>query len=199
MLVNCSLKTKSEPLQGVLKKFSECQVVDFSDVDAAYQVEAGVDALVISGSAARIVNPSDRAKFENVAQLIAACQLPILGICFGHQLLCWSFGAKTGSLGQGIECFENVRVIKDDNLFIGLEKRIPLAENHFDYVQKDGLDIAGFVLLADSASCEVEAVRHKNKPFFGTQFHPERISVKGESHLEGHEVIRNFYRYVVKR
>lgn len=198
-MVNCSLKTKSESLQGVLKKFGECQVVDFSDVDVAYQVEAGVDALVISGSAARIVNSSDRAKFENVAQLIIACQLPILGICFGHQLLCWSFGAKTGSLGQGIECFENVRVIKDDNLFTGLEKRIPLAENHFDYVQKDGLDVAGFVLLADSASCEVEAVRHKNKPFFGTQFHPERISVKGESHLEGHEVIRNFYRYVVKR
>ena len=55
------------------------------------------------------------------------------------------------------------------------------------------------VLLADSASCEVEAVKHKSKPFYGVQFHPERINVKSESHPEGHKVIENFFRNVVQR
>lgn len=199
LLVNCSLKTRSEPLQEALRKFSECSVVDFSDVDADYQVKADIDAVVVSGSAARIVKPYDRAKFEGVAQLIKTCQLPILGICFGHQLLCWSFGAKVGSLPQGVECFESVRVVQADGLFAGLATPVPLAENHYDYVQKDGLDKAGFVPLADSASCEVEAVHHKTKPFYGTQFHPERINLKGETHPEGHEVIGNFYKNIVKR
>ena len=47
-------------------------------------------------------------------------------------------------------------------------------------------------LLADSLSCEVEAVKHKSEPFYGVQFHPERINVKSESHSEGHRVIENF-------
>jgi GMP synthase (glutamine-hydrolysing) len=76
---------------------------------------------------------------------------------------------------------------------------IPLSESHYDYVLKESLDKAGMKLLADSASCEVEAVKHKSKPFYGVQFHPERTSVKSVSHQEGHRVIGNFYRNVVKR
>ena len=75
---------------------------------------------------------------------------------------------------------------------------MPLAENHYDYVLKESLGNAGFLLLADSTSCEVEAVKHKTKPFYGVQFHPERITIGNEKHLEGHIVIENFYK-IVKR
>ena len=79
---------------------------------------------------------------------------------------------------------------------MGLDNTISLSENHFDYVLKEDLDSAGFVLLADSDSCEVEAVKHKTKPLYGVQFHPERINV---ANPEGHKVIENFYKCVVKR
>lgn len=201
LLVNCSLKTKGEPLQEALREFSECSVVDFTDVYAGYQVEAEVDAVVISGSAARIVQPSDRAKFLGVTQLVKTCKQPILGICFGHQLLCWVFGAEVGSLPQPVDRFEKIRIVEADQIFDGLtpQQTVPLAESHFDYVLKESLDNAGFMLLADSASCEVEAVKHRSKPFYGTQFHPERVTLRGETHPEGHKVIENFYRNVVKR
>jgi GMP synthase (glutamine-hydrolysing) len=199
--VNCSLKgTVSKDLLNAVAKFSERKVVNFSEFTHDYQIGKDIDAVVISGSAARIVAPEDQGKFQGVANLIRACDLPVFGICFGHQLLAWALGATVGSLKSHFEGFERVRVVCADPVFADFkETQIPLAENHFDYVQKDSLRNAGFKLLADSASCEVEAVKHQSKPFWGVQFHPERISIKGETHPEGHRVIDNFYRAKVKR
>lgn len=43
-----------------------------------------------------------------------------------------------------------------------------------------------------------EAVKHISKPFWGVQFHPERTTIKAESHPEGHRVIENFFG-IIKR
>ena len=202
IVVNCSLKGTSEALIEVVKKFSECAVVGYNEVDKNYQVDQDIDAVIISGSKARIVESSNRTMFEETINLIKTCNLPILGICYGHQLLCWAFGAKVGSLPQPVfDRFEKVRVVDVDEIFAGFAEQdmIPLSESHYDYVLKESLDQAGMVLLADSASCEVEAVKHKSKPFYGVQFHPERINVGSESHPEGYRVIENFFSSVVKR
>ena len=203
LLVTCYLKPAiNEALVEAVRKFSECTVIRFSDINECFHVEKDIDCVVLSGSAARIVKPSDRRVFEGTINLVKTCDLPLLGICFGHQLLCWAFGAEVGSLAQPVfDRFERVRVVDDDEIFAGFagQQTIPLAESHYDYVLKERLAQAGMMLLADSASCEVEAVKHRSKPFYGVQFHPERIKVKSESHPEGHRVIENFYRNVVKR
>ena len=202
LVINCSLKTKSEALVEAISKFSECAVVQFGDVHTDFHIDRDVDAVVISGSGARIVDPSHRAMFEGVVRLIKNCNLPTLGICFGHQLLCWTFGVRVGVLAQPvIGRFEKVKVVDVDGLFAGFaqQQTIPLAESHYDYVLRESLNQAGMVLLADSSSCEVEAVKHRSKPFYGVQFHPERISIESESHPEGHSVIKNFYSNVVGR
>jgi len=202
LVVNCSLKSKSEALVEALKKYSVCDVIQFKDLHEGYRFEVEIDAVVISGSGARIVEPSDRHMFDGVVDLIKTCDYPILGICFGHQLLCWTFGAKVGSLAQPVlDRFETVRVVDGDGIFAVFRENqtLALSENHYDYVLKENLEQAGFFLLADSASCEVEAVKHKTNPFYGVQFHPERINVKSECHSEGHRIIENFYRNTVKR
>ena len=203
LVVNSSLNGKvTEDLLDALGKFSKCSVVNFGDISMDYLIGKDIDAVVISGSAARIVNPLDRAKFEGVEWLIKCCNLPILGICFGHQLLCWSLGAEVSSLPEQIlSRFEDVKVIQQDEIFAGFkeEQTIPLAENHYDYVLKDSLENAGFTLLADSASCEVEAVKHKIKPFYGVQFHPERATINNQTRPEGYTVIENFFTNIVKR
>jgi GMP synthase (glutamine-hydrolysing) len=201
--VNCSLKpSKNEALLEAVRKFSECTIVQFRDIDASYRPDKDIDAVVISGSAARIVNPSYREMFKETANLIKTCELPIFSICYGHQLLSWTMGAKVSSLAEPvIDRFEEVRIVEADEIFTGFKENqtISLAQSHYDYVLKESLNQAGFVLLADSPSCEVEAIKHKHKPFYGVQFHPERINIKSESHPEGHKVIENFYKNVVKR
>lgn len=206
LIVNCSLKgNKNEALREAVGKFSDYTVIQFQDINKGYRIGQSIDAIILSGSVARIVDPSDQSLFRETADLIKTCSLPIFGTCFGHQLLCWAFGAKVGSLAQPVfDRFERVRVVDnedDDGVFSGFPKgqTVPLAESHYDYVLKESLVEAGFVLLADSASCEVEAVKHKTKPFYGVQFHPERINQKGQCHPEGHKIIENFYRNVVER
>ena len=203
LLVNCSFSNKiDEDLFAVISQFSECIVTNFDDITLNYQITNDFDAIVISGSAARIVQASDRAKFENVEMLIKNCCVPLLGICFGHQLLCWTFGAEVGSLPKQVAYqFEHVRVIQSNEIFAGFKQgqTIPLSENHYDYVIKDSLGRAGFTLLADSVSCEVEAVKHKTKPLWGVQFHPERITINNKTYPDGHRIIENFFAIAVKQ
>jgi GMP synthase-like glutamine amidotransferase len=203
LLVNCSFSNKiDEDLFAVISQFSECIVTNFDDITLNYQITNDFDAIVISGSAARIVQASDRAKFENVEMLIKNCCVPLLGICFGHQLLCWTFGAEVGSLPKQVAYqFEHVRVIQSNEIFAGFKQgqTIPLSENHYDYVIKDSLGRAGFTLLADSVSCEVEAVKHKTKPLWGVQFHPERITINNKTYPDGHRIIENFFARAVKQ
>jgi len=203
LLVNCSFSNKiDEDLFAVISQFSECIVTNFDDITLNYQITNDFDAIVISGSAARIVQASDRAKFENVEMLIKNCCVPLLGICFGHQLLCWTFGAEVGSLPKQVAYqFAHVRVIQSNEIFAGFKQgqTIPLSENHYDYVIKDSLGRAGFTLLADSVSCEVEAVKHKTKPFWGVQFHPERITINNKTYPDGHRIIENFFARAVKQ
>ena len=203
LVVNCCLEpSKIRPLLNAIKKYSECTVIQYGNLDAGYRVGKEIDAVVISGSEARIVNPSHRNMFAGIVDLIKHLNLPVFSICYGHQLLCWSLGAGVASLAEPVkDRFENVRIVEIDEIFADFEKyqMIPLAEWHFDYVLRESLNQADLVLLADSQSCEVEAVRHKHNPFYGVQFHPERIDIKGQSHLEGHKVIENFYRNVVRR
>jgi len=203
LIVNCYLNpSKIEPLFKAIKKFSECMIVEFKEVKTGYRASKDIDAVIISGSEARIVNPSHRAMFEGTFDLIKQLDLPILSICYGHQLLCWSLGASVASFVKPVkDRFEKVRIIEVDEIFDGFKKdqSIPLAEWHYDYVLKVNLNQIDLVLLADSHSCEVEAIKHKHNPFYGVQFHPERVDIKGQSYLEGYKVIENFHRNVVKR
>jgi anthranilate/para-aminobenzoate synthase component II len=203
LLINCYLNsTEINELRQVTNKFSPSTVISYEKITSDYKLGQDIGALVISGSEARIVKASDKSKFGGVMALIESCRLPILGICFGHQLLCSVFGAKTATLPQPIlDQFEEVNVVQSGDIFARFkqEQAIPLAQYHDDYVQKENLEDAGFKLLADSASCEVEAVKHKTNPFYGVQFHPERITIEKQTHPEGHKVIENFYVNVVKR
>jgi GMP synthase (glutamine-hydrolysing) len=203
LVVNCSLDKKSRipELLGAIEEFSEYTVIGFRDISDDFKISRDIDAIVLSGSLARIVESTERDMFKETVKLIKQLDLPMFCICFGHQLLCWSLGAEVASHGTQIQRFEEVRVINDDEIFEGFKKNqfLTLAEHHNDYVVKTSLQKTELVLIADSKSCEVEAIKHQNKPFYGVQFHPERTKINNEMHLEGLGIIKNFYKRIVKR
>lgn len=198
LIINNHLNPKeNEELVRAVGGFCEYETVSCRAIDAEYEPRGDIGAIILSGSKARIVDRSDVDEFKHVVSLIKRIEVPLLGICFGHQLVCLTLGAKVGALvGPVKDRFERVRVIRVNDLFRGFQtgQNIPLAEWHNDYVKKDGLSEAGFKLLADSSSCEVEAVKHCFKPLYGVQFHPERFrSADGrEEHKEGLRIIKNF-------
>jgi GMP synthase-like glutamine amidotransferase len=205
LVLNCSVDRQDEleELVMAIRRFSECTSVKFREIDADYEVGRDIDAVILSGSKARIVDEPQRNEFKHVTDLIKRLNLPLLGICYGHQLLCTTFGCKVGALAEPvIDKFEEVHIVNDDEIFAGFKAGQTgpfFFESHNDNVKKNSLKTAGFVLLADSHTCEVEAVRHRSKPFYGVQFHPERIKIESDIHPDGHKLIENFYKNIVKR
>jgi GMP synthase (glutamine-hydrolysing) len=204
LVINCSWSetAKIQELLDAIGNFSNCSHVRFRDIHSDFEVKKDIDAIILSGSKARIVNPSRRRLFRETVSMVQRFGLPTLGICFGMQLICWALGCEPATLSNSvIDSFEEVRVLEVDELFAGykVNQTITLAQSHHDYIKRDSIDAAGFLLLADSPSCEVEAVKHRHNPFYGVQFHPERIEIKGRTNPEGHQILENFFRLVVRK
>ena len=114
--------------------------------------------------------------------------IPILGICYGMQLVCRAEGSEV-SPGDSREFgHTSCRIVQDDPLLSGLPESYTVWMSHGDQVK--GLT-EHFVNLAATDSCPNTAIRHKSKPIYGLQYHPE------VTHTEhGSELIGNFVRGV---
>ena len=96
--------------------------------------------------------------------------LPILGICLGHQILAQAYGGEIGA--AGIESYAKIEIdIKEENeIFKGLGNAMKVWASHKDEVKKLP---PKFKILADSPICDIEAMKHIKKTLYGIQFHPE--------------------------
>jgi GMP synthase (glutamine-hydrolysing) len=127
-----------------------------------------IQGLVLSGGAPRIGLDS---KLGNCAEYLDNAEFPILGICAGHQFMARHFGGEVKpsempEFGQ----VELTLSTADDPLFKGVEKKSIVWESHNDEVTVLPKD---FIILAASENCNIQAMRHKKKLFYGLQFHPE--------------------------
>ena len=114
--------------------------------------------------------------------------IPVLGICYGMQLICEAMGGKV----QSVEAREFGRascaVLRTDDFLKGLPEQIDVWMSHGDQV----IEVSGdFEALARTESCPVAAVRHGTLPLYGLQFHPE------VTHTPlGPQILDNFVRAV---
>lgn len=143
------------------------------------QIDA--DALVLSGGAARIVWES--LKLGNCVDYLNEFKGPILGICVGLQLMAMHCGGKVGPSEVPEFGLARIRVVEEDDLFKGLPEEFMVWESHNDEVK----EAKGFIVLAISDNCAIQAVKHSKKLYYGVQFHPE---VNNTEH--GEEILRNF-------
>ena len=196
ILDNNLYQTEIKELIQAIRLFSDYAVASFRDISNEFRLTEGFDAIVLTGSEARLVKP-EKSMYNNLAKMIVETEKPTMGICFGHQLGCLAFGAEIGSLAKPARnFFETVTIVETDDIFSEFKIGQPFlfAEHHDDYIKRESLDNACLKLLAYSKSCETEAVKHEVKPFYGIQFHAEEIKIGSEEHKDGLKVIENFYK-----
>lgn len=147
------------------------QITD-ADIDAA-------SAFILSGGPTSVHD-----KRLAVNKKLFAAQKPILGLCYGHQLIAQTFGGEVVSSNKreyGAACLS---VHDNHDLFARLEKTENVWMSHGDTIKKMP---DGFKVIGASTGCEHAAIACPEKKIFGLQFHPE---VHHTTH--GRQILQNF-------
>lgn len=116
--------------------------------------------------------------------------VPILGICYGHQLMTYTLGGEVKSADTREYGKTNIVLNTDCSLFKDIESNNSCWMSHTDYVSKVA---DGFSVTASTSDCHVAAMENKEKKFYGVQFHPEV-----EHTPFGQKMIKNFLYEVCK-
>lgn len=110
--------------------------------------------------------------------------VPVLGICYGMQLACQLLGSNVDKAKEREYGHAKLEIRDRTDLFAGLPTSTSVWMSHGDQV----LDLEdSFDTLATTPTCPFAAVRHKTRPIYGVQFHPE---VTHTPH--GVDILRNF-------
>ncbi|MGN1181812.1 MAG: anthranilate synthase component II [Faecalibacillus sp.] len=135
--------------------------------------------------------PSEAGIIEEVIQTYYRT-IPILGVCLGHQAIIEAFGGKIGYAKKVMHGKASTIEIIDDEIFKGVSKQTKVARYHSLAGDRESLPDC-LTVLAKSEDEEIMAVRHKNYPVYGLQFHPESILSD-----DGMVILNNFIRGIAK-
>lgn len=95
---------------------------------------------------------------------------PILGICYGHQLMHHLLGGYVAASSTREYGLANMDVVKKSKLFEGIEEKQEVWMSHGDYVDTPA---EGFEIIGSTEDCETAAVADEKRQLYGLQFHPE--------------------------
>lgn len=118
-------------------------------------------------------------------------KIPILGICLGHQSIGEAFGATVSYAKKIFHGKQSEITHTGDSVFTGIDSTIKVARYHSLAVKKEGLPDC-LRILAETDDGEIMAMRHKEYPVVGLQFHPESIYTE-----HGKRMLENFINGVV--
>ncbi len=115
-------------------------------------------------------------------------EIPILGVCLGHQSIGQAFGGKIVHAKQLMHGKVSPVHHRDVGVFKGLPNPVTCTRYHSLVIERESLpDCLDVTAWTDDG--EIMGVRHKSLPIEGVQFHPESILTE-----HGHDMLRNFLR-----
>ncbi|MBU3875138.1 aminodeoxychorismate/anthranilate synthase component II [Faecalicatena sp. AGMB00832] len=161
----------------------DIQVIRNDDMSADEIRSLNPDRIILSPGPGR---PEDAGVLIEVVRELGR-EIPILGVCLGHQAICMAYGASVtyaGKLMHGKQ--SEVELDLSCPLFEECPQRVLTARYHSLAVDKDTLPDC-LKVTAVTRDGEVMAVQHREYPVFGVQFHPESIMTP-----DGKTMIQNF-------
>ena len=118
-------------------------------------------------------------------------QIPILGVCLGHQSIGQALGGRIVHAGRIMHGKTSDIHHRNSDVFSGLESPFVATRYHSLVIEQaslpDCLDITAWTTTENGDIDEIMGVRHKDFPVYGVQFHPESILT-----TFGHDLLRNF-------
>ena len=148
-----------------------------------------VKGIIFSGGP----NSVDEKYAPKVPKFIYDLKIPILGICYGLQLICKNFGGKI-SHSKEREFGKIFLKIKKKSLLFGnkfkTNRDYQVWMSHSDAVKQLP---SGFESIASSNNCKSAAVQNVKKKIYGVQFHPEVVHT-----IKGKEILMNFVNNICK-
>ncbi|MGQ9530792.1 MAG: glutamine-hydrolyzing GMP synthase [Candidatus Bathycorpusculaceae bacterium] len=145
-----------------------------------------VKGLILSGGPASVYETNAPKPNSRILDL----GLPILGLCYGHQLIAQMVGGKVMPAKHKEYGIAYVTVNKPLGVLKGLNRKEKVWMSHGDTVFSIPQN---FEVLAYNENCPVAAFKHQEKPIYGLQWHPEVIHTKN-----GMQMLRNFLFEVCK-
>lgn len=141
------------------------------------------DGIIISPGPGR---PEDSGVCPEVIKKLGS-RIPILGVCLGHQAICMTYGATVSyakELMHGKQ--SDTKLDMECELFKGCSPTTPVARYHSLAAVEDTMPDC-LIVTARTADGEIMAVKHREYPVYGVQFHPESIMTP-----EGKQMLANF-------
>jgi anthranilate synthase component 2 len=115
-----------------------------------------------------------------------AGQVPLLGVCLGHQAIGQAFGGEVVSAGEIMHGKTSMVTHDGKGVFAGLPNPFEAIRYHSLAIARDSIP-EELEVTATAESGVIMGVRHRTLPIEGVQFHPESIMTK-----VGHDLLRNF-------
>lgn len=156
------------------------EIKSYDAITAADIKAAGYKGVIFTGGP-NSVSDENSPHFDAA---VLSLGIPVLGICYGHQLMAYMAGGEIVSAMSGSE-YGRTEVYADKcALFEGVPEKSVFWMSHTDYVKRVP---EGFRVTAHTDSCPCAAMADEERKLYGVQFHPE------VTHSEfGQTVIRNF-------
>ena len=117
-------------------------------------------------------------------------EIPLLGVCLGHQAIGACYGARVVRAERVMHGKTSSIAHTGEGIFAGLPTPLQVARYHSLVIEPTSVPSALEVIARTDESGfteEIQAIRHREHPVWGVQFHPESIASEG-----GHQMLRNF-------
>ena len=142
-----------------------CEIVGH-DLRAERIRELAPMGIILSGGPSSVYEPGAPKCDPDIFRL----GVPVMGICYGMQLACEALGGRVENTPAREYGRAQCRVVAENELLAGLSDQIQVWMSHGDQVAQVSDD---FLPLAETKTCPFAAVRHRELPIYGLQFHPE--------------------------